>query len=326
MICYPSHSEALQAETFLERNAQSSFPGFTLPIIRMPYPLDPASAFCYYDTVLSRQRLEGAICWQIRILHYQSLRLKSALLFEPAIRIPSSAAKDPRAKEEIAGQLYRAAADVLDANCPMVYLWAHPQAEVPDGFGEIGSLNGGYLRRPPGQYQVKDVRLWNTKTDLYPLYLQFMNHFDASFVLDRMQFSRMLQSQGKKEHRIYVLYADPQEHNPQNPEQSEERQPAAFCLAGMQKGEMVLYGMVYRDGQALLDLVNWFGSLWKKMLLCYTGSENLEALFDFEKIETLSLLYGRCNLTLMERLLHEKHLSFADVWNRLDKPVWNLLF
>lgn len=302
MICF---AKADQEKQIASLAGHSSFPAvLPLSLAWMPSGFQSASTFCAYDE--RTQKLKGAIAWSTHTLFYQNRRLKSAMLYYPA-------ADDPDDQSTIR-KLFDAALDVLQCNVLLFYLWAPSGAYIPQTFGQTASLKAGTLLLPPGQYQVGDVRIWNGKEDLYPLYLQFMDNFEASFRFDRTEFSDLLQSLAKsrREQRIYVLYDAVQ-------------RPKAFVLAIRSGRKMVLYGLVYDSPDSLEKLVYWFGSLWKELIICYTGAECLERIFPFSEISQPYSLYACCSLPLMRRYLGDASLQFESVWDRLEKPVWALL-
>ena len=161
------------------------------------------------------------------------------------------------------------------------------------------------------QGNFKNVKKYQPSMNLYPVYLEFMSHFDGSILLDIEQFENQISYLLACHKKIDVMY-------------DEEGNIRGFAVYSMWQNQIHVETILYLDSDAVYDLFNSLQMICEVIQVTVSQDERFEKLFESIHSQKKNAVLVRLNnYKLFSKWIDHDVRNVVQAFAQIDTPIWN---
>ena len=294
-IEYQDQIEPLLNKTMLTMNEQQIHAWMT-------YKFDPARMFC----MLEDNQIIACIQVKSRIMKFQNKKCTVSY-------IELAATHPDYQQRKCFGTLLDA---VLQQSCcnnllTLIYTPSEklfesrsfvPVSHTKDYWIKASQCKSGNFR---------NVKKYHPSMNLYPVYQEFMSHFDASIHLTLEQFEN---------HISYLLAC----HKKIDVMMDAEKNIRGFAVYSLWKNQIDIETIVYLDSDAIYDLLNSLQLICEVLKITVSQDERFEKLFSGIRSQKKNAVLVRLNnYKLFSKWTHHDIRNVVQAFEKIENPIWN---
>ncbi|WP_297237695.1 GNAT family N-acetyltransferase [uncultured Faecalicoccus sp.] len=268
----------------------------------MKYQYDPKSMFCYVED----NKVTSCLQTKERKFTYQG-KTCSALVITLACTLP-----DYRQRNHFS-QLLEAAMNYANCNHMLSMAYTNfPKLLEAKSFQAVSKTKYYWLELKDQTFgSEKNVKTYRPDMDLYSLYLDFLNHFDGSILLDKESFINQIHYYLNCNHRIVVMTDDRQALK-------------GFAIYKVNNEHIEIKRMIYLDAAAIKDLLAYLSPRCESASFTLSQAERLEKIFPMEIPRNQGTVLARLNNYKLFSIWSHQNVHHArEAFDLLEKPCWN---
>ena len=161
------------------------------------------------------------------------------------------------------------------------------------------------------QGNFKNVKKYQPSMNLYPVYLQFMSHFDGSVLLNIEQFENQISYMLACHKKIDVMF-------------DEHDNIRGFAIYSVWKNQIQIETIIYLDSDAIYDLFNSLQMICEVIQVTVSQDECFEKLFNpIHSQKKNAVLVRLNNYKLFSKWIDNDVRNVIQAFEQIENPIWN---
>lgn len=268
----------------------------------MKYQFEPENMFCFWED----GKITACLQMKHRVLSYQNQKIAVSYI-SLAATLP-----DYRQRNQFS-QLLEAALQQSSYNELMSLVYtSFPRLFETRSFSSVSKTKYYWI---PGHKCTKGndkhIHFYNESIDLYPLYCEFISHFDGSINLNKKQLNSEIQyaiASGKK---VALMYNDKDEIH-------------GFAIYKVLNNYVKIDVLIYLEADAVLDLLRYLAIRNEAISFIASMDERFEKLFPLDFPRNQGTVLARLNnYKLFSKWIGKDIRNATQAFEELDLPIWN---
>lgn len=267
----------------------------------MEHEFKPETMFCYWQD----GRLTSCLQTKRRILSFKHQKIAVATI-SLAATLP-----DYRQRDQF-GQLLEAFLEQSSHNELLTMVYTNfPKLFENRSFSCISKTKYYWIPADKcNQGNDKNIRFYHPNIDLYPLYLEFMSHFDGSIILSKKDFEDQIHYALDCKKKVALMM-----HG---------EKPHGFAIYKVLNNHVKIDVLVYLDSNAILDLLRYLAIRNDAISFVVSMDERIEKLFPFDIPRNQGTVLARLNnYKLFSKWTKEDVRNANQAFKLIQEPMWN---
>lgn len=268
----------------------------------MKYKYDPSGMFCAAED----KKIVACLQTKKRTFFYQG-KACEALVLSLACTLP-----DYRQRGYFS-ELLEACMNYAACNHLITLAYTNfPKLLESKSFQPVSSTKYYWLEMENwNQGDAQHVQIYRPDIDLYPLYHEFLSHFDGSIRLDPQEFQDAIRHYLNCNHRMITAVDD-------------QRELRGFAIYRINKEHIEIQILVYLDADAILDCFAYLKERCQTLSFIVSNQERFDKLFPMEIPRKQGTVLARLNNYKLFSVWSKENVHHAkEAFAALKKPIWN---
>lgn len=271
----------------------------------MKYQFDPENMFCFWQD----GKITSCLQMKRRLLKYKGQKLAiSCIAF--GCTLP-----DYRQRTHFTKLLEAALEQSTNNDIMTLVLTSFPKLFENRSFTKISKTKYYWISSHKCKKgKEANIQLYHEQEDLYPLYKEFISHFDGSIQLTKEQFDKRLQYELARKNKVALMY-----------NASHELRGFAIYKGAVNHAKVTT--LIYLDTQAIDDLFNYLSFRFNAISFVSSNDERFEKLFPYDFPRTQDTFLGRLNnYKLFSKWSDQDIRNIQQAFDEIEGPMWNHFF
>lgn len=268
----------------------------------MTYKFDPSSMFC----MLEDEQIVSCIQVKKRIMNFKGKQCKISY-------IELAATHPDYQQRKCFGTLLDAV--IQQANCnELLSLIYSPSEKLFESrsFLPISYTKDYWIKATQckdGNY--KNIKKYHPNMNLYPVYKEFISHFDGSVQLTIEQFENHISYLLACHKKIDVMFG-------------KNKEITGFAVYSLWKNQIHIETIIYLNSDAVYDLLNSLQLICEVIKITVSQDERFEKLFNQIHSQKKSAVLVRLNnYKLFSKWIDHDVRNVKQAFKQIDCPIWN---